>query len=69
MMKHEIRTFAMKDGKIVREIYHESFKTAEEAFSTYKDAIKVHNELPEKLRKPMMVVRYAEGRVMTMQVL
>ena len=66
-MKHEIRTYAMKDGKAIREIHRESFSTAQEAYKAYQAAIRAHEGLPDKLRKPWMVARFNDGKLMTMQ--
>lgn len=69
MSMHQIKTFAVKDGKPAHEIYRETFRTAEEAHSAYIGAIDNHNSLPEKFREPLMVARYADGRMMAMRIL
>ena len=63
MMNHEVRTYNMS-GK---NIYTESFKTAEEAYAAYLEIIDNHeNKMPKELKgRKLIVARFADGRMMT----
>ena len=63
MMNHEVRTYNA-NGK---NIYTESFKTAEEAYVAYLQIIDYHeNKMPKELAgRKLVVARFADGRMMT----
>lgn len=64
MMNHEIRTYIRNNNKI-KEMYRESFSTAEEAYKAYQNVIEDHNKLPKQIRHNLTVARYNDGHLMT----